>query len=103
MGKWMLTVRKLQFWWRGFNDAVFGGELRPIKIECGYIEPNVWGMCYDDGCICILDTLSEADGMSTLLHEMIHQWQYENGLPMNHGNTFSKWRKTCRLRTGLLV
>lgn len=99
----MLNVRLLQYWWRGFNDVVFGGELRPIKIEHGYIEPNVWGLCYDDGLIVISDRLDADTAMSTLLHEMIHQWQAQNGLPMNHGNTFSKWRKTCRLLTGLEV
>jgi len=26
----------------------------------------------------------------TLLHEMIHQWQAENGLPVNHGPTFRR-------------
>jgi hypothetical protein len=26
----------------------------------------------------------------TLLHEMVHQWQAETGLPIDHGRTFRK-------------
>ena len=30
---------------------------------------------------------------ATLLHEMVHQWQHENGLPVDHGPAF---RRMCR-------
>ncbi len=100
----MLSTRKLQYWWRGFNDAMFNGELRPLKIKLEMpSEPN-WIGEYNTGReIIISPHQSEDDAMATLLHEMIHQWQDENNLNLGHGNTFSKWRKLCRLRTGLLV
>ena len=34
-----------------------------------------------------------ASALETLLHEMVHQWQHENGLPLDHGAGF---RKKCR-------
>lgn len=99
----MVTVRRLQYWWRGFNDAVFGGSLHRVKIQLGRLEPDwIGGYDTDDG-IYIAPELSEEDAMSTLLHEMIHQWQHENDLPLSHGNSFRKWSKVCRLCTGLSV
>jgi SprT-like family len=35
----------------------------------------------------------------TLLHEMVHQWQGEHGLPINHGQTF----RTMAHRVGILA
>lgn len=29
-----------------------------------------------------------ADAELTLLHEMVHQWQHESGLPLGHGPAF---------------
>jgi len=29
----------------------------------------------------------------TLLHEMIHQWQAENGQPVDHGKGFRRWAR----------
>ena len=30
------------------------------------------------------------EALHTLLHEMVHQWQDENGLPLDHGPAFRK-------------
>ena len=98
----MLTARKVQYWWRGFNDAVFGGKLRRMKIIVGWTEPAVWGWCTSDREIIISDRIeSEEDQMATLLHEMVHQWQLENGYEMDHGDSFEQWREPCLSRTGL--
>lgn len=99
----MLTARKAQRLWREFNASVFDGKLKRIKIVIGYTEPEIWGLCYDSRLIVISDTITDEQATSTLLHEMIHQWQFENGLTMHHGNSFSKWRKVCLQRTGLSV
>ena len=40
----------------------------------------------------ILDTCHTTP-TTALLHEMVHQWQHENGMPPDHGAEF--WRK-CR-------
>jgi hypothetical protein len=34
-----------------------------------------------------------ASAVETLLHEMVHQWQHESGLPIDHGLDF---RRKCR-------
>ena len=34
----------------------------------------------------------EARVLETLLHEMVHQWQHEQGLPIDHGSDF---RRIC--------
>lgn len=99
----MLTVRKAQYWWRGFNDAVFSGGLRQIKIIVGYTGKGVWGWCTSDREIILWDGLTEVQAMETLLHEMVHQWQLENGHELDHGPLFEQWRATCLSCTGLVL
>jgi hypothetical protein len=33
----------------------------------------------------------------TMLHEMVHQWQAENGFPVNHGHTFRRKAREVRV------
>ena len=33
----------------------------------------------------------EADLFDTICHELIHAWQYENNLPVDHGLEFCEW------------
>ena len=96
----MLTNRLLRKWHREFNTLVFDGELNDIKMWVGYLEPGTMGLCW--GCeIAVKDTLSIEDARATLLHEMVHQWQYENDIEMDHGPTFEQWRMPCLSCTGL--
>ena len=75
-------------------------KLVPIRVSrrmqrrLGHYAPGVEGggaeiaisarHCHRDGF---------ASALETLLHEMVHQWQHENGLPVDHGAEF---RRKCR-------
>lgn len=91
------AARKLSARHAELNAERFGGTLRPIRIEVsrrlrsrlGYyrlVSPRHTSLIvisrrhlrrhgWDEAC-------------DTLLHEMVHQWQDENGLPVDHGARF---------------
>ena len=80
------------------NRLWFGGHLRPIRIDfssrmrrkLGHYEPRREGAA----AIVIGRRHLKRDGWArvaeTLLHEMVHQWQDENGLPVDHGAEFRR-------------
>ena len=82
------------------NQAHFGGTLGtvPMRVsgrmrrrlgevslrkEAGGIEEMAFNRSH-----LRRDPWSEVE--QTLLHEMVHQWQAENGLPVDHGATFRR-------------
>ena len=90
-------VNELTRWHSIFNEERFGGALRSIPIRIsrrmksrlGHYTPAV------DGCepeIVLSRRHIRRDGWHesrhTLLHEMVNQWQDEQGLPVDHGSTF---------------
>lgn len=48
-----------------------GGQPAEIAMSLRHIERDSWG-----------------DVLHTLVHEMVHQWQDENGMALDHGQTF---------------
>jgi hypothetical protein len=82
-----------------FNARHFAGTLRTIPItlsgrmstRLGEFRGEKPGL---SGEITIARRHVEREGwasvMDTLLHEMIHQWQWENGLPIDHGAGFRR-------------
>jgi len=90
-------IQELSRWHRAHNEARFGGMLRPVPIRIsrrmksrlGHYSPAA------DGCepeIVLSRRHIRRDGwkeaLHTLLHEMVHQWQDEQGLPVDHGASF---------------
>jgi hypothetical protein len=81
-----------------YNARLFGGTLRPIAVRVSrrmkarlghYTAATPAG---DPPEIAISRRHLRRDGwdeaLATLLHEMVHQWQDENGLPIDHRTTF---------------
>lgn len=80
------------------NSRWFGSELAPIPIELsgrmrrklGHYEPKAIGA----PVIAISRRHLKRDGWAsvgdTLLHEMVHQWQDQSGLPVDHGPGFRR-------------
>lgn len=103
MGQRMLTQKYLRYWHTRFNNLVFEGKLARAKIviepcgpvNAGYAESTTPCTIYID------PALEGAEARTILLHEMVHQWQYENGQPAGHGRSFTQWEEPCRLLTGL--
>jgi hypothetical protein len=90
-------IRELSLWHAAYNKERFGGALREIPIRIsrrmksrlGHYSPA------SEGCVpeVVLsrrhirrDGWDEA--LHTLLHEMVHQWQDEQGLVVDHGTSF---------------
>jgi hypothetical protein len=90
-------IRELTRWHAEYNRERFGGTLREIPIRIsrrmksrlGHYSPAT------DGCepeIVLSRRHIRRDGwaeaLHTLLHEMVHQWQDEQGLIVDHGASF---------------
>ncbi|MEA2706668.1 MAG: hypothetical protein QOH22_1456 [Gemmatimonadaceae bacterium] len=90
-------IRELTRWHVALNNERFGGMLREIPIRIsrrmksrlGHYSPA------SEGCVPEIvlsrrhirrDGWDEA--LHTLLHEMVHQWQDEQGLVVDHGASF---------------
>jgi hypothetical protein len=90
-------IRELSRWHAAYSDERFGGALRTIPIRIsrrmksrlGHYSPASQG-CKPE--IVISRRHIRRDGwgeaLHTLLHEMVHQWQDEQGLVVDHGSSF---------------
>jgi hypothetical protein len=90
-------IRELSRLQRAYNDERFGGTLRAIPIRVsrrmksrlGHYSPAAHGR---EAEIVISRRHIRRDGWGeaahTLLHEMVHQWQDEQGLVVDHGSSF---------------
>lgn len=80
------------------NAAHFGGALRPVdvrvsrrmKTRLGHFAPG--GSRPGDIVISRRHIRRHGwnEALATLLHEMVHQWQEENALPLDHGAAFRR-------------
>jgi len=90
-------IRELSRLHRAYNDERFAGVLRAIPIRIsrrmksrlGHYSPAAHGY---EAEIVISRRHIRRDGweeaLHTLLHEMVHQWQDEQGLVVDHGSSF---------------
>jgi SprT-like family len=91
-------AEQLTEWHRVYNDQHFGGALRPIAVRVSrrmrgrlghYTAATPVG---DAAEIAIsrrhLRRHGWDEALATLLHEMVHQWQDEQGHPIDHGRVF---------------
>jgi hypothetical protein len=98
----MLTNHMLRKWFHEFNREIFGGTVGYRPCVVGYTGPDYEGWCWGHG-VLISDRLSVNLARAALAHEMIHLWQDQHGLPMDHGESFENWRKPCFDYNGLEV
>jgi hypothetical protein len=93
-----VTLRELAHWHEEYNLRHFGGALSAIPIKLSgrmrsrlgqYTAATAYG---EPAEITISRTHIRkhgwAEALHTLLHEMVHQWQAETGLPIDHGPNF---------------
>jgi hypothetical protein len=90
-------IRELSRWHSAYNEERFGGSLRTIpirisrrmKTRLGHYSPAAEG-CEPE--IVLSRRHIRRDGweeaLHTLLHEMVHQWQDEEGFVVDHGPSF---------------
>jgi hypothetical protein len=87
---------------REYNDSKFGGTLSEIPIRLSGRMATRLGH-YDPGSKLTPPEIVMSrkhvvrhgwkEAMHTLVHEMVHQWQHENGQPIDH---LAGFRKKCR-------
>jgi hypothetical protein len=91
-------LSRLQLLHLELNERWFGGALEPISIRLSGRMRRKLGH-YEHGddaapAIVISRRHIRRDGWRraerTLLHEMVHQWQAESGLPIDHGRAFRR-------------
>jgi hypothetical protein len=94
------AAERLTEWHGRYNRDLFGGELRALEVRVSrrmrarlghYIAATSAGEAAE---IAIsrrhLRRHGWDEALHTLLHEMVHQWQDERGLTIDHGATFRK-------------
>lgn len=95
-------AERLAEWHTRLNGERFGASLKPVPIRVsrrmlrrlGHYAPGVEGGGAEIAISARhLRRDGFASGVETLLHEMVHQWQHENALPIDHGLDF---RRKCR-------
>ncbi len=88
---------KLGEWHERFNAEHFGGLLRSVPVRVSRRMRSRLGHYSaatdrEGAEIAIsrrhLRRHAWQEALQTLLHEMVHQWQDENGLPIDHGRRF---------------
>jgi hypothetical protein len=90
-------IHELSRWHKAYNEQRFSGALREVPIRVsrrmksrlGHYSPTADGF---EAEIVVSKRHVRRDGweeaLHTLLHEMVHQWQDEQGLAVDHGATF---------------
>ena len=81
-----------------YNTTLFGGTLTPVPIRISRRMKNRLGhyMAATPSGLPAEIALSHRhirrdsweEVLHTLVHEMVHQWQDQNGLPIDHGRHF---------------
>jgi hypothetical protein len=93
-----LLARTLSEWHARYNTRHFGGALGPIPVRVSRrlkTRLGHYSVATADGETAEIVIGRRhirrhgwAEALHTLLHEMVHQWQDESGLPVDHGRTF---------------
>ena len=97
--KYYPNYAELAKWWRAINREIFDGELHTPLFEIRR-RRMIFGECIgeteDDLTKVTLsfDTwfYSRKHFIECIIHEMIHQWQWETLGQMDHGKTFKEWQ-----------
>lgn len=95
-----VTPALVKYWWRIFNCALFDNKLNPPNsILCRNFKDGYYGWCIGDpskGDIVDIGIKSNMPSrklmLTTIAHEMIHQWQIANGINNAHNMQFYGWR-----------
>jgi hypothetical protein len=83
---------------RRLNDLHFKGALRPVNVRVSRRMKTRLGHYAPGGAEAGDIVISRRhirrhgwrEAFETLLHEMVHQWQEESGLPLDHGAEFRR-------------
>lgn len=107
------TIEDCHKWFRILNQELFSNKLPQIdKIDIRWRRRTHAYYEYYDGprkreCkLCMNKKYSSKQFfVEVLAHELIHHYQFTNGMPLSHGESFVKWknkfnRKGLNLKVG---
>lgn len=104
-------IETLEYWWDYYNETEFSGKLKPVRLGLtrsrhtdGYFEhyPGTRRQSY----IRLAARCFEDEDLlhGTLLHEMVHQYQYEVlKRPCNHDAVFCSIARRLERKHGFPV
>jgi len=100
-----ITQRIVRYWWNVCNVAIFNNKLYPPK-QIIIKKLKDWGYCTalsKDEVNIAIDSEIQTRGMflSTLLHEMVHQWENQTYGRMGHGKRYFSWKERIIAYIGL--
>ena len=85
----MITVSWMKVWWIVYNRKLFDNALPEpqfLRKEFGHFGE------FSPGVITLRATIDDvATAKATLVHEMMHQWQHQNNIPLDHEEQFQTW------------
>ena len=97
--KFYPTEDACHVWFSIINDEIFDNKLSPVSFSI-YGLKGIWGY-YDSGVVSLnVQYPSKNLFLNILAHELIHAYQDQQGLSINHGKSFWGWRKKF-FRNGL--
>lgn len=108
------TYSMVRYWWAKLNAEIFDGILLKAQISVGsdphtgFSADEVDGGCFPLGGERVRIHVSEKDMskqmlIATIAHEMVHQLQYQHGIPMTHGDFFQQWAVKVKTTTGITI
>ena len=105
-----ITERMVKQWWKVCNDACFDGQLKePRAFQLEHVLPEgALGWCapcetYNpDVEIHLLKRYNNRSlFLTVLIHEMVHQWEWELYRLCGHGKRFNSWSMFIEKELGL--
>ena len=97
----MISLPWLRLWWTVYNKQVFNGELTQLPILL--VDLEHYGET-DGKYISISSRITDPEvAKGTLLHEMIHQFQFSTGKPMEHDGLFDSWAGIIAIKYNMEV
>lgn len=103
-----VTDNKVLYWWKIINKAAFNNRLDQPLIVIRKLR-GAWGICDVKGrennlTITVNESINSRDlFISTIAHEMVHQWQWKKNQNMHHSYNFIKWKRYFKKHYGIVI
>ena len=96
--KYYPNYAELEKWWRAINREIFNGELHTPLFEIRR-RRMIFGECIGESLEDLtkvtlsFDTwfYSRKHFIEVIIHEMVHQWEWQTHGTMGHGKLFYQW------------
>jgi hypothetical protein len=95
------THEDCKIWFQILNNEIFSNKLPEIdEIDIRWRRGcHAWYECYNDTRVKYSKLKmnkkysSKQFFVEVLGHELVHHYQYTNGIPLTHGESFQEWKE----------